>query len=68
LDTTIATFTSGVNVHRDTFNVRNGWQYIPTPETRIGFSQANGGISCAMTAAPADSISFTVCALIEELG
>jgi len=68
LDTTVATFTAGVNVHRDTFNVRNGWQYYPAPEDRIGFSQANGGLAVSMTGAPADSITFTVTAIIEELG
>lgn len=68
LDTTVATFTAGVNVHRDTFNVRNGWQYLPSPEDRIGVSQANGGLACSMTGAPADSITWTVTAIIEEIG
>lgn len=68
LDTTIATFTSGVVVHRDAFNVRTGWQYIPAPEDRIGFSQANGGISCSLNAAPLDSITWTITAYIEEQG
>lgn len=68
LDTTIATFTSGVVVHRDAFNVRGGYQYFPAPEDRIGFSQANGGISCSLNAAPVDSITWVVTAVIEELG
>lgn len=67
LDTTIATFTSGVVVHRDAFNVRSGWQYLPAPEDRIIFSQVNGGISCSLNAAPVDSITWVVTAVIEEL-
>lgn len=68
LDTTIATFTSGVTTHRDAWNVRVGWQYRPTPEERIGWSQANGGLSIRIGAAPADSISMLGTAYVEELG
>jgi hypothetical protein len=67
LDTTIATFTSGVVVHRDAFNVRAGWQYIPAPEDRIVVSQANGGLSCSLNAAPADSVTWTITAYIGEM-
>ncbi len=68
LDTTKMTFTGGVNMWRDTFNIRNGWQYIPLPEDRIKVHNGNGGLSCALTAAPADSVTWTVCAVIEEIG
>ena len=67
LNTTQATFTSGVVVHRDAFNVRTGWQYRPTPEERIGVSQANGGCSVSISA-PADSTSFIGTLIFEELG
>lgn len=68
LDSTIATFTSGVNLHRDTLNVRNGYQWLPVPEAGWGVSQANGGLAVSGTASPADSITWTVTAYIEELG
>lgn len=68
MNTTAATFTSGVTVHTDVFNVRAGWQYIPTPETRIGVSQANGGIVVRLAAAPADSITWAGTIVVEELG
>lgn len=67
LDTTIATFTTGVVVHRDAFNVRTGWQFIPPPEDRIIVTQVNGGLSCSLNAAPVDSITWTITAYIEEL-
>lgn len=67
LNTTVATFTSGVVVHRDAFNVRAGWQYRPTPEERIGVSQANGGLTVTVSA-PADSTSFIGTMIVEELG
>lgn len=67
LNTTLATFTSGVVVHRDAFNVRAGWQYRPVPEERIGVSQANGGCSVSISA-PADSVSFIGTLYFEELG
>jgi len=68
MNTTPATFTAGVVVHRDAFNVRVGLQYIPTPETRISASQANGGFVIRLGAAPADTISWTGSALVEEQG
>lgn len=68
LNTTVATFTSGVVLHRDTFNVRTGLQYIPTPETRPNVSQANGGLVIRLDAAPADSVSFRGTLLVEEQG
>ncbi len=67
-DTTKATFTAGVNLHRDAFNIRQGWQWIPTPEMRWGLSQANGGLSVAMVSAPADAVTWTMAAIIEEIG
>lgn len=68
VDTTKATFTAGEVKHRDAFNVRTGWQYIPTPETRITVVQANGGCSICLPAAPADSISWVGTLLVEEYG
>lgn len=68
LNTTVATFTAGVVLHRDAFNVRTGLQYIPTPETRPNVSQANGGLVVRLDTTPADSISFIGSLLVEEQG
>lgn len=67
MNTTQATFTSGVVVHRDAFNVRAGWQYRPTPEERIDVSNVNGGLTVAVEA-PADSVTFIGTMIVEELG
>lgn len=68
MDTTKATFTSGEAKHRDAFNVRTGWVYLPTPETRLTVSAANGGASICLVAAPADSITWVGSLLLEEQG
>jgi hypothetical protein len=68
LNTTQATFTSGVAILRDVWNVHQGWQYRPTPEERIGVSQANGGLTVRLGAAPADSITIAGTMFVEELG
>lgn len=67
-NTTEATFTAGVEVHHEAFNVRTGWQYRPTPEERLNCSQANGGFVIRCESTPVDSISFVGTAIIEELG
>ena len=66
LNTTIATFTSGVVVHRDFMNVRGGFVYRPTPNERIGVSAANGGLTINVSA-PADSVTFIGTCIFEEL-
>lgn len=68
MNTTAATFTGGVVVHRDAFNVRTGWQFRPTPEERPVCSQANGGMVIRLGSAPADSISWTGTVTVEEHG
>lgn len=67
-NTTLATFTAGVVLHREAFNVRTGWIYIPTPEMRPSVSQANGGLVVRLAAAPADAIRFQATLLVEEYG
>ena len=34
-DTTVMTTGTGIVLHADSFNIRVGWAYIPTPEMRI---------------------------------
>lgn len=65
-NTTVATFTGGVLVLSDTFNVRTGWQYVPLPEDRIWVTQANGGLVVRLGGAPADSITFAGYMVVEE--
>lgn len=53
--------------HADTFNVRQGWVYRPTPEERITFG---GGerLTVNLPAAPADSLTMSGVAYVEEIG
>lgn len=67
MNTTAATFTSGVVVHRDAFNVRTGWAWVPLPEDRPRVSQANGGLVVRLGGAPADSITWVGTMVVEEL-
>lgn len=62
---TVATFTSGVTLWRDTFNVRTGYQMIFPPEDRPKCSQTNGGIVVRLSA-PADSITWVGTLVISE--
>lgn len=68
LNTTLATFTGGVVLHRDAFNVRSGWQWIPPPEDRPTITAANGGFVVRLPSAPVDSITFIGTLVIEEIG
>lgn len=68
MNTTKATFTAGVVLHRSAFNVRTGLLWIPTPETRPTVSQANGGLVVRLDSTPADSVSFIGTCLVEEQG
>lgn len=67
-NTTIASTGTGVTLHAETFNIRSGWVYIPTPEARPGASQANTTIVVRLMAAPADSLTMSGTLIVEELG
>lgn len=67
-NTTIASAGTAVALHAETFNVRTGWVYIPTPECRPGASQANTTLVVRLEAAPADSLSMSGTLIFEELG
>lgn len=67
MNTTLATFTSGLLVLADGFNVRTGWQFRPTPEERISVSQANGGLVVRLQGAPNDAITWTGTMIVEEI-
>lgn len=67
-NTTPASAGTAVTLHADTFNVRAGWAYIPTPEARPGASQANTTLVVRLEAAPADSLTMSGTIVVEELG
>lgn len=67
-NTTIAASGTTHMLHAEVFNIRAGWQYIPTPETRPGASQANTTIVVRLMAAPADSVTMSGAIVFEELG
>lgn len=66
-NTTVANTGTAVILHADTYNIRSGWQYLPTPETRPYCSQAETTIVVRLVDAPADSITMTGTILFEEL-
>lgn len=67
-NTTVANTGTAAVLHAETFNVRSGWVYIPTPETRPGASQANTTIVVRLMANPADSVTMSGTLLFEEMG
>lgn len=67
-NTTIASAGTAVALHAEAFNIRAGWQFIPTPEMRPGASQANTTIVVRLMAAPADALSMSGTLIFEELG
>lgn len=67
-NTTIASAGTAVDLHAESFNIRAGWQYVPTPETRPEASQTNASIVVRLMAAPADALSMSGTLNFEELG
>ena len=67
-NTTVANTGTTTVLHAEAFNVRSGWQYIPTPETRPGASQANTTIVVRLMANPNDSVTMGGTLIFEELG
>lgn len=59
--------TEGTILHGEAFNIRNGFLYLPTPETRITISPSDRLIIELQTA-PADSLTMSGTAVIEEIG
>lgn len=64
-NTTVANTGSTTTLIADSFNVRAGWLYVPTPECRIGCSQANTTIVVRITA-PADAVTMNGTLVFEE--
>lgn len=70
-DTTEVSAGTSVIKYSDAFNIRVGWQYIPTPETRIAFNELIDGtltfLAVQLISTPADSVDLTGTILWEEL-
>lgn len=66
-DTTIASGGTNNIMHSETFNVRAGLLYLPTPMMQPSTTQAAGLLVVRLVAAPADSITMGGTAYIEEL-
>lgn len=54
-------------LHPDTFNVRAGWVYRPTPEEMYTWS-ASERLTINLPVAPADSLTMSGVAIVEEIG
>jgi hypothetical protein len=65
-DTTAVTTGTIINLHAETFNVRNGWIYLPTPEMRIKVRSAEF-LEVYLAAAPTDSVTMGGTLYWEEL-
>jgi hypothetical protein len=57
----------GTKLHAEAFNIRGGLYYRPTPEERITLSPSDRLIIELQTA-PADSLTMSGTAIIEEIG
>lgn len=70
-DTTEVSAGSQVIKHSDVFNVRVGWQYIPTPETRIHFNELIAGtktyLAIQLPNVPASAITMSGTVIFEEI-
>lgn len=66
-DTTIASAGTNVVLHSETFNVRAGWLYLPTPQMQPKTHQGAGLLVVRLVAAPTDPLTMGGTAYIEEL-
>lgn len=66
-NTTKATAGTIVTLHSDSFNVRSGWQYRPTPEERIAIRGARR-LTVELLTTPADSLTMNGVLIYEEIG
>jgi hypothetical protein len=68
MNTTQAVTGSGAltTIRQDAFNIQGGYQYLPTPETRITVRDDEAIV--VSVSAPADAVTVSGCAVIEELG
>ena len=56
-----------LNKHRESFNIRAGWIYIPTPEMRLPLSPS-ARMTITLITVPNDSLTMDGTVYIEEIG
>lgn len=66
-NTTQATGGTPLVLHSESFNIRAGWAYIPTPEARIVLSPSQR-LVLELPAAPADAVTMDGTLIFEEIG
>lgn len=68
-DTTQAVVGAGTTeiLRVETFNVRSGYQYLPTPETRIHVDSTDVRLVVQLQGAPVDSVSMSGTITFEEI-
>ena len=67
-NTTEASGGTIINVHRESFNVRTGFYYRPTPEERDVLSPSARLTVTLISTVPADSITMNGTLILEEIG
>jgi hypothetical protein len=65
-NTTIASTGTPLILHSETFNVRTGWIYLPTPEMQPRTAAGSSRIVLRLLAAPGDSVSMSGTIYFEE--
>lgn len=66
-NTTEASTGTEVVLHAETFNIRTGWVYIPTPECRPRVDQGDGLMVVRLLVAPGTSINMSGTLIVEEI-
>lgn len=65
---TPASLGTAVDLHSCGFNVRVGWEYVPTPECRPIVTQAQTTLVVRLMAAVTDDVTMSGTLYVEELG
>jgi len=66
-NTTLATGGSPNTLHTESFNIRTGWAYLPTPEIRPKADQGDTTMVVRLVDAPGSALSIAGTLYIEEL-
>lgn len=67
-NTTEASLGTIINHHRESFNIRSGFYYRPTPEERLTLSPSARMTITLISTVPADSLTMNGTIIIEEIG
>lgn len=66
-NTTEAVTGTIVNKYRESWNIRAGWHYLPTPETRLTLSPS-ARMTITLITVPADALTMDGTVIFEEIG